>query len=186
VDGHGHRLFVERTLIPEILVPSLVAKFRDAIAATYAARYGPAGGAQVAALPHYASAGRLMLRRPGYHLDPHLDPRRVIVTCLLYLARPGDSEAFGTTFHRIEGAPEATQRGTYYPEHDGYRCTLVKAAAFTPNTAVAFLNAGGAHGADIPASAPKRTERYAYQFYVSPDGDALAEIVGDRAAEHDH
>ena len=69
---------------------------------------------------------------------------------------------------------------TYYPEEHGFRCELVKAVPFRPNTAVAFLNAGGAHGADIPKSAPKDTERYSYQFYVSPDPELLAAVLGDQ------
>jgi hypothetical protein len=61
-------------------------------------------------------------------------------------------------------------------------CDLVKTVPFRPNTAVAFLNAGAAHGADIPRDAPKDTERYAYQFYVSPEPGALAAIVGETEA----
>jgi hypothetical protein len=105
-----------------------------------------------------------MLRRPGYHLEPHLDPDRVVVTCLIYFARPGDDESFGTSFYRINGDPVINRRNTFFPRDEGYSCDLVKTAPFTPNTAVAFVNAGGAHGAGIPRSAPKGTERYAYQF----------------------
>jgi hypothetical protein len=50
---------------------------------------------------------------------------------------------------------------------------------FKPNSAVAFLNWGGAHGADIPKDAPRDTERYSYQFYVSPEPAALAALVGE-------
>jgi hypothetical protein len=50
---------------------------------------------------------------------------------------------------------------------------------FRPNSAVAFLNWGGAHGADIPTDAPKDTERYSYQFYVSPEPSALLALVGE-------
>jgi hypothetical protein len=44
----------------------------------------------------------------------------------------------------------------------------VETIPFRANTALVFLNAGGAHGADIPVTAPAMTERYAYQFYVRP------------------
>jgi hypothetical protein len=50
---------------------------------------------------------------------------------------------------------------------------------FRANTAVSFLNYGGAHGADIPKDAPADLERYAYQFYVSPDPAALAVVTGE-------
>jgi hypothetical protein len=120
-----------------------------------------------------------MLRRPGYHLDPHLDPKRVVFTCLMYFARPGDSEAFGTTFYRMHGTPNIDRTNTFYPETQGIRCDPVKMVPFRPNSAVAFLNWGGAHGADIPKDAPKDTERYSYQFYVSPEPAALTALVGE-------
>jgi len=169
--------FMEDCLIPRMIVPGLLQKFESHIHATYLRKYGATLGEQVAALPHIATAGRLMLRRPGYHLDPHLDPDRVVVTCLLYFARPGDDESFGTSFYRIEGDPVIDRRNTFYPGHAGHRCDLVKTAPFRPNTAVAFVNAGGAHGAGIPTSAPPGTERYAYQFYVSPEPAALAALI---------
>lgn len=169
--------FMEDLVIPRMIVPRLLQKFDEHIRATYVKKYGATLGPDVAALPHIATAGRLMLRRPGYHLDPHLDPDRVIVTCLIYFARPGDNESFGTSFYRIDGDPVIDRRNTFFPLNEGYRCDLVKTAPFRPNTAVAFVNAGGAHGAGIPTSAPKRTERYAYQFYVSPEPAALAALV---------
>jgi hypothetical protein len=169
--------FMEQAVIPRMMVPGLLQKFDAHIDATYRRKYGPILGPRVKALPHIATAGRLMLRRPGYHLDPHLDPDRVVVTCLIYFARPGDDASFGTTFYRIDGEPVIDRRSTYYPGHAGHRCELVKTAPFRPNTAVAFVNAGGAHGADIPASAPAGTERYAYQFYVSPDQTALDALI---------
>jgi hypothetical protein len=173
--------FMEDCLIPRMIVPGLLQKFEAHVSAAYSRKYGPTLGAQVAAIPHIATAGRLMLRRPGYHLDPHLDPDRVVVTCLIYFARPGDDESYGTSFYRIEGDPVIDRRNTFYPGQAGHRCDLVKTAPFRPNTAVAFVNAGGAHGAGIPASAPPDTERYAYQFYVSPEPAALAALVPSMA-----
>lgn len=169
--------FMEDRLIPQMIVPGLLKKFESHIRETYLRKYGATLGPQVAALPHVATAGRLMLRRPGYHLDPHLDPDRVVVTCLIYFARPGDDESYGTSFFRIEGDPVIDRRNTFYPGHAGHRCDLVKTAPFRPNMAVAFVNAGGAHGAGIPETAPPRTERYAYQFYVSPELTALAALI---------
>jgi hypothetical protein len=177
--------FVEDVVIPQMMVPALMRKFESHARATYVRKYGEDLGAHVAALPHIATAGRLMLRRPGYHLDPHLDPDRVVVTCLIYFARPGDDESFGTSFYRIHGDPVIDRTSTFYPKSQGIECELVKTAPFTPNTAVAFLNAGGAHGAGIPTSAPADAERYAYQFYVSPERGALAALVPSSAGESD-
>jgi len=169
--------FVEGVVIPRMIVPGLLRKFEEHVRTAYAKKYGQSLGAQVAALPHIATAGRLMLRRPGYHLDPHLDPDRVVVTCLIYFARPGDDESFGTSFYRIDGDPVIDRQNTFFPGEAGHRCDLVKTAPFRPNTVVAFVNAGGAHGAGIPSSAPAETERYAYQFYVSPEPAALAALI---------
>jgi len=175
--------FTENEIVAKVLVPALMARFRPHIDALYAERYGERG-AEVSALPHVATAGRLMLRRPGYHLDPHVDPKRVVVTCLLYLANPGDSEAFGTQLFSLNAVPAIDITKTYYPGESGYTCTLATTVPFTPNTAVAFLNAGAAaHGATIPEDAPKDTKRYAYQFYVSPDPAGLASIIGETVDE---
>jgi hypothetical protein len=171
--------FVEEVLIPRMMVPALLQKLTPYIRDFYIREYGSEHGPELAAIPHEATQGRLMLRRPGYHLNPHLDPKRVVFTCLLYFARPGDSEAFGTTFYRMNGTPNIDRTNTFYPETQGIRCDPVKMVPFRPNSAVAFLNWGGAHGADIPKDAPKDTERYAYQFYVSPEPSALAALIGE-------
>ena len=174
--------FMEEQIIPQMIVPMLFARFETHIRSMYQTTYGPALASQVASVPHVATRGRLMLRRPGYHLDPHLDPKRVVVTCLIYFARPGDSEAYGTSFYRINGVPNIDRTSTFYPRTQGLTCDLVKTVPFRPNSAVAFLNFGAAHGADIPKSAPRETERYAYQFYVSPEAEALAALVGEAEA----
>jgi len=171
--------FLEGELIPRMMVPALLQKLMPHIRDFYVREYGPDRGPALAAIPHEATRGRLMLRRPGYHLDPHLDPKRVVFTCLMYFARPGDSEAFGTTFYRMNGTPDIDRTNTFYPETQGIRCDPVKMVPFRPNSAVAFLNWGGAHGADIPKDAPKDTERYSYQFYVSPEPAALTALVGE-------
>lgn len=171
--------FLENTLIPRLMVPTLLRRFELPIREFYLREYGSERGPAFAALPHEATGGRLMLRRPGYHLDPHLDPKRVVFTCLLYFARPGDSEGFGTTFFRMNGTPNIDRTSTFYPQTQGIRCDPVKMVPFKPNSAVAFLNWGGAHGADIPKDAPKDTERYSYQFYVSPEPTALTALVGE-------
>jgi len=171
--------FVENTLIPRMMVPALLRKFEPHIRDFYLREYGSERGPALAAIRHEATSGRLMLRRPGYHLEPHLDPKRVVFTCLLYFARPGDSEGFGTGFYRMNGTPKIDRTSTFYPGSQGIACDLVKMVPFKRNSAVAFLNWGGAHGADIPKSAPGETERYSYQFYVSPDPAALAALLGE-------
>ncbi len=65
-----------------------------------------------------------------------------LLTCVLTLARPHDSEEFGS------------QLGT-------------RAVPFLPNSALVFL--GASHGyVPIPESAPVDTERYTYEFGIGP------------------
>jgi hypothetical protein len=123
--------------------------------------FGPAFREQANAMPQSAQAGRLMLRVPGYHLDPHRDPKHTLLTCLLYLARPGDSESYGTQIFRVTGDTDASYQQTYYPAQEG----------------LVFLNSRGAHGATIPADAPAGLERYSYQFYVAPLNDTLSALI---------
>ena len=170
--------FIEQLVTPNVITPTLMQRFHSSVGDAYAARYGDLGP-RVAALPHQASTGRLMLRRPGYHLDPHFDPKRVTVTFLLYLARAGDSDAFGTQFFLVTNRPQVDRTNTFFPGHHGYECKFEKTVPFKPNTAVAFLNfASGAHGADIPATTPETTKRYSYQFYISPEPVPLAALTG--------
>ena len=118
-----------------------------------------------------------MLRRPGYHLSPHRDPKRSFLTCLLYLARPGDDEAHGTRLYRVANDREAHYKQTYYPESNGHQCELAAVVPFRPNTMLVFLNSRGAHGATIPAEAPGDLERYSYQFYVAPKNEELGQLL---------
>ena len=143
--------FFEEVVIPEMLVPGVSLALEGA-----------------SAQPLEASGGRLMLRRPGYTLAPHQDPQRTVATCLLYLAKPGDSEGYGTRLLRVNEVPVVDRSNTYYPEDHGYTCELVKTVPFRANTLVVFMNGGAAaHGVEIPTTAPAETERCAYQFYMS-------------------
>jgi hypothetical protein len=163
-------------LIPRTMVPAIAQRFAPFVRAYYQSLFGTEIGTDVAALPLQATDARLMLRRPGYHLDPHLDPKRVLLTTLLYFARPGDSETHGTAFYRVDGHVVRDHATTYYPQQAGHRCELVRVVPFRPNTAVVFLNTA-AHGADLPTAAPKDLERYALQFYIGPPLDALRGVV---------
>jgi hypothetical protein len=134
------------------------------------------------ALPHdfdltlHASDGRIMLRRPGYILTPHRDPKWGFVTVLMYLARDGDDEAYGTQLYRVREDEEApTGRVFYFEPH---RCELVRSVPFRANTFLAFLNSSGAHGASIPADAqPPSLERYLYQVRLGPTGPVIKRLL---------
>jgi hypothetical protein len=112
------------------------------------------------------SEGRLMLRRPGYSLEPHRDPRWGFITCLAYLARANDSEVYGTRMYRVRNDREAPDESAYYVDKSA--CELVTTVPFRANHLLVFLNSEGAHGASIPPDAPPDVERYMYQFRMGP------------------
>ena len=116
------------------------------------------------------SDGRILLRRPGYDIPPHRDPKRGFLTCLMYLARPGDSERGDAA------APGGRRRGSARAQPhwiDEQRCEPVEHIAFRRNRALIFLNSVGAHSARIPGDAdPPTLERYAYQFRIGASAGA--------------
>jgi hypothetical protein len=164
---------IARTMIR----PAVLEKFHQPLQTHFAGMFGAEFVGRANALPHSVSGGRLMLRRPGYHLKPHRDPKRSMLTCLMYLARQGDSEAYGTQVFRVHDDTEADYKQTYYPEELGRRCELVKVVPYRPNSMLVFLNSRGAHGANIPADAPPDLERFTYQFYVAPLNEALSALI---------
>jgi hypothetical protein len=169
--------FVDAVLAQRIITPAVMARFHEPLQQYYDTIFSPGFREHANALPPSTSGGRLMLRRPGYHLSPHRDPKRSLLTCLVYLAKPGDDEAHGTRLYRVSNDREAHYKQTYYPEREGHACELVKVVPFRPNSMLVFLNSKGAHGAEIPESAAATTERCSYQFYVAPDNAALAALL---------
>lgn len=169
--------FVDDEIAQKVLRPAVMEKFHEPLQRHYDTIFGVSFRERAHGLPAATSGGRLMLRRPGYVLAPHRDPKRSLLTCLLYLARSGDSDTYGTGLYRVMADSEAGYKQTYYPEREGHRCELIKVVPFRPNTMLVFLNSRGAHGAQIPKDAPVGLERYAYQFYVAPRAEALAALI---------
>jgi len=164
------------------IVPAVLSRFEAPLHRHYEALFGDAA-ARAATLAQSPSGGRVMLRRPGYHLSPHRDPKRAMLTCLMYLTARGDGEAHGTKIFRVTGDHESSYTQTYYPEQNGATCELVKTVPFRPNSMLVFLNGTGAHGADIPMDAPADLERFSYQFYVGPSVGSLDALVAELPEE---
>jgi hypothetical protein len=169
--------FLDERVFRDAIRPAALEKFRSEVAAYYESLFGAELAGEAAALPQSVSGGRLMLRRPGYHLAPHRDPKRTVLTCLIYLARSKDNEAYGTRVFRVHGDREAGYTQTFYPEEEGCRCELVKTVPFRANSALVFLNSRGAHGAEIPADAPPDVQRVSFQFYIGPDAEAFDALL---------
>jgi len=156
---------VTRDLVSNIAGPALYEKFKEPIR-DYVGTFCPnlPGGVD---LTLDASNGHIMLRRPGYVINPHRDPKWGWLSCLVYLVRPGDNESFGTQLYRVKNDTEAPTFKPYYVEES--QCELVKSVPFRANSMLVFLNSVGAHGASIPADAePASLERYLYQFRLGP------------------
>lgn len=175
--------FVDSVIARRIIQPAVLEKFHEPLQHYYDVVFGPAFRERANELPQLSSGSRLMLRRPGYYLAPHRDPKRSMLTCLMYLARPGDSEVYGTQLFRVVGDREAPFKQTYYPQNDGRHCEVAAAIPFRPNSMLVFLNSRGAHGAAIPAEAGDDLERYTYQFYVAPENAALGALIRELPPE---
>ena len=155
--------FMDETVAGQILTPVLVSKFDKYFAEHYHQAVSETGR-----LDCRHTGGRLMLRRPGYRLEPHLDPGRSALTALLYLGKSDDGSDHGTNLFEVDRALPEAYKGIYYPEREGANCRLVKRIPFRANSMLVFGSRVALHGADIPADAlPTTLERYTYQFYVS-------------------
>lgn len=125
--------------------------------------------------------GRIMLRRRGYEIKPHRDPKWGFLTTILYLVRKGDSAKWGTTLYSVDGDRTAMGAAPWWIEPA--QCAKKVEVPFIRNSALVFLNSWGAHGASIPADAePADLERYIYQFRIGPSLEcvkALRAILPD-------
>jgi hypothetical protein len=158
------------TLIPEVIAPRLIQKFRGPLD-EWIRRNWPDINPESITLR--GSGGRIMHRGRGYRIRPHRDPKWSFITCILYLARPGDNESWGTQLYAVERDEEAKDAAPYWI--DEKRCHLAEDVKFIRNRLLVFLNSAGAHGAHIPEDAePPDLERYIYQFRVGPPIDVVA------------
>ena len=172
--------FVSKEVIGGALCRALNDAFKPAIR-TYVSTFCPE-------LPHdvdlklSASDGRILLRRPGYVIEPHRDPKWGFLTGLIYLALKGDNESYGTQLYRVREDVEAPSGKPYYI--DSHRCELAKTIPFRPNTLLVFLNSGGAHGASIPADAvPADLIRLVYQFRLGPSYHTMQQLLSHMSPE---
>ena len=172
---------MSRDVVRRVLGPALAERLQPHIRRFLQLTVGDAFVDEVQSLPLEVHGLRIMLRRAGWKLPPHMDPKDQFVTTLLYLGGPGEPEQYGTQLFRVDDNPDFVSRraNTYYPEDEGLRCDLVKTMPYRGNLCVSFLNlGGGAHGADVPADAQTADlERRVFQFYMGPDRPSLEAIV---------
>ena len=164
--------YMATELVPDVIAPKVTEKFRASIDEWIATNWPDLPPSTVELK---GSGGRIMYRRRGYRIRPHRDPKWSFITCIFYLARPGDNETWGTQLYAVESDREADTAAPYWI--DDKQCRLVRDVEFRQNRLLVFLNSVGAHGASIPADAePADLERYIYQFRVGPTVDAIAKL----------
>jgi hypothetical protein len=161
--------------ITEAMVPALTEKFRPALDDFVRTHWPALGSTSQAGIALQVSNSRLMLRRPGYVIKPHRDPRWAFLTCLVYLPKAAEHQIYGTQLYRLRHEPELTHNSPLWA--DLAECELVKEVPARRNTALVFLNSTGAHGASIPKDAPADTTRFLYQVQFGVDERMRQKLV---------
>lgn len=174
--------FLVEQVVERAIAPALAAKFRQPLADWIGSHWPALTEGDDPSVRLQSSDGRILLRRRGYLITPHRDPKWGFLTCLMYLARPRDSESWGTQLFEVADDSEAKGGAPHWIPAE--QCRLVKSVPFRRNTALAFLNSTGAHGASIPADAePPDLERYIYQFRIGPTPDAVKKLMASLPRE---
>jgi hypothetical protein len=174
---------MSRHVADQVVGPPIADKFRGALG-RWLHDVLPAGDQDALdRLRMSCSDGRILLRRRGYRIPPHRDPKWGFITCILYLARPGDDERWGTQLYAVDRDTEARDAKPHWI--DDTQCRPVRDVTFLRNRALIFLNSQGAHGAVIPEDAqPENLERYAYQFRIGPDRRSMDRLLSGLSPEH--
>ena len=160
--------FMVAEVVEGQLQRALVERFREPLT-EFSRRFWPS--VNLEDIGFKGSDGRIILRRRGYVIPPHRDPKWGWLTFILYLAKPGDPDTWGTQLYRVNDDVEAPGAQPFWMQtHDN---VLAEDVRFLPNRALVFLNSDGSHGASLPAEAPEEFERYIYQCRVGPDGPTI-------------
>ena len=170
--------FMADVVVPDFIVPAVIEKFRQPLDDWISANWPHVSPPSVQL---HNSDGRILVRGRGYHIPPHRDPKWAFITCILYLARKQDSEAWGTRLFSVDADEEARGPSPYWI--DPARCRHVTDVAFRPNRMLVLLNSVGAHGAQIPDDAPEDLERCIYQFRIAPTVESMSILKSSLSEE---
>jgi hypothetical protein len=164
-------------VLEHAILPAVIEKFRPALDDFMRKHWPALGSFAQSGVKLGVANSRIMLRRPGYRIKPHRDPRWAFLTCLVYLQRRDDPYAYGTQFYRLHQEREAEHHSPLWVED--HQCELVKDVPARRNSAVVFLNSTGAHGAFVPSDAPAGTERFIYQVQFGPDDSTKQMLIDE-------
>ena len=173
--------FMSDVVVRDMLTPLIVDTFRVPLDEWLRQSF-PASAADSSVLSLVCSDGRILLRTRGYRIRPHRDPKWGFITCIFYLARPGDPSSWGTDLYAVDDDQDARGAAPYWI--DETHCRQVGTVDFKRNRALIFVNSSGAHGANIPSDAePATLERYIYQFRIGPDADSMRALTDTLPAD---
>jgi len=144
-------------VIARAMVTALTEKFRPALDRFIHVQWPALGSLAQSGISLRVTNSRLLLRRPGYKIKPHRDPRWAFLTALVYLPISTEDESYGTQLYRLRHEPEVTHSAPLWVDRSD--CELVTEVPARRNTALVFLNSTGAHGASIPSDAPAGASR---------------------------
>jgi hypothetical protein len=162
------------------VAPVLVSRLEQQLREKYADVFSPELADEIMAGGLVSSDGRIMARRPGYHLKPHLDSAHFGITLLLYFTAADDESSGALCLFRPERMPELLDVSTYYPERvEGIAVELVEEIPIRRNLFVAFLNRRDAlHGVRIDKAAGREANRITYQAHILPRHDVRRDAEG--------
>lgn len=161
--------------VERAIVPAAEEKFSNALDAMLARYWPRLGSWRQSGLKLTVRNSRLLLRRPGYEIRPHRDPRWAFVTCLVYLQRRDAPHIYGTQLLRLRNEREPAHSSPFWVGYD--ECELVKDVPGGRNSALMFVNSIGVHAASIQNDAPADLERYVYQVQFGPDEATRQQLI---------
>jgi len=170
-----------RHAVVEALIPGIVEQFREPLDRLVREHWPAYASLDEAGIELEILMSRILLRRPGYTIKPHRDPRWAFLTCLVYLPDPRAEQFFGTDLCAVRQEPAHASHGALWM--DDRDVEVVATVPGRPNTALVFVNGAGAHRASIPADAPPDTERYLYQLQLGPAPPVQRRLLAEMTSE---
>lgn len=161
--------------VERALLPAVIAKFRPALDELVRATWPTLGSWEQSGITLRAANPRLMLRRRGYLIKPHRDPRWAFLVALFYAAPRGSAHTYGTQLYRLFQERDEAHTSPLWLAPD--ECELARDVPGFGNSALMFLNSTGAHGASVPEDAPADFLRYVYQARFSPDSATKTRLL---------
>jgi hypothetical protein len=167
--------------VEKALLPAVIAAFRPALDDFVRSSWPSLGSWDQSGITLRAANPRLMLRRRGYLITPHRDPRWAFLVALFYAAPRTAPHTYGTQLYRLVHERDEPHTSPLWLKPD--ECVLARDVPAIANSALMFLNSTGAHGASVPDDAPPDFLRYVYQARFSPDAPTKARLLDLLTAE---